>query len=209
MIKAALFDFGGVLTSSPFAVFAAHERERGLPEGFLRRLNATNPDANAWAQLERAEISAGEFAGLFEAEARAAGGEVDAALLLGSLAGEPLPVMIAAVACCKERLRTALLTNNWIGRDRTFLDAFGEAREISALFDVVVQSAVVGVRKPDARFYEMACAQLSVAPAECVFLDDLGVNLKTARHMGMTTIKVVDHATALAELEEVVGFPLA
>ena len=76
------------------------------------------------------------------------------------------------------------------------------------MFDVVIESSKVGVRKPDPRFYEIALDAVDVAPDDAVFLDDLGVNLKPARALGMTTIKVDDPAVALAELEAVVGFPL-
>ena len=77
-----------------------------------------------------------------------------------------------------------------------------------SLFDVVLESSKIGVRKPEPRIYELACEALEVEPADCVFLDDLGINLKPARAMGMTTIKVVEPGDALAELEQVVGFPL-
>ena len=73
MIEAVLFDFGGVVTTSPFDNFAAYEREAGLPEGLIRSINATNPDANAWAKLERSEVDRDGFVELFEAEAAALG----------------------------------------------------------------------------------------------------------------------------------------
>ena len=80
--------------------------------------------------------------------------------------------------------------------------------EIHELFDEIIESSVVGVRKPEPRFYEIACERLGVDPSECVFLDDLGINLKPARAMGMQTIKVVDPDVALAELETIVGISL-
>ncbi len=202
-IRAVFFDFGGVLLSSPFEAFAHHEAALGLPDGFIRRLNATNPDTNAWARLERSEVDVDGFAELFEAEARAAGHEIDARGVLALLAGELRPEMVEAVRRCSERLITAMLTNNIIGMDE-------EPRfpEVVALFDPIVESSKVGVRKPDHRFYEIACDLAQVEPREVVFLDDLGVNLKPARALGMTTIKVTDPAVALAELEAVVGFPL-
>ncbi|MDQ6695889.1 MAG: HAD-IA family hydrolase [Actinomycetota bacterium] len=202
-IRAVFFDFGGVILSSPFEAFAHHESERGLPEGFIRRLNSTNPDTNAWAQLERSEVDVDEFVALFEAEARAAGHELDGRAVLALLAGELRPEMAEAVRRCSQRLITALLTNNVVGMDND--SRFGD---LLALFDPIVESSKVGVRKPDVRFYEMACELASVEPTEVVFLDDLGVNLKPARSLGMATIKVTDPSVALAELEAVVGFPL-
>jgi putative hydrolase of the HAD superfamily len=206
VIRAALFDFGGVILSSPFEAFARYERERELADGFLRRLNSTRPDENAWAQLERGDVSFDEFCRLYESEARAAGGEVDAREVMTLLAGDVRPAMVEAVRRCHERLLTACLTNNWVPADDR--GAGPHAELLAELFDVVVESSKVGVRKPDPRFYELACAQLAIEPSEAVFLDDIGGNLKPARAMGMTTVKVVDPEAAIAELESVVGFPL-
>ena len=202
-ITAALFDFGGVILSSPFEAFAHYERDHGLPHGFLRRVNATNPDTNAWARLERSEVAFDEFCDLFEAEALGLGHRVVARDVLGLLSGELRPEMVEAVRRCSERLTTALLTNNiasMAGGDRV--------EGVLAYFDEIIESSKVGVRKPDPRFYELACERLGIQPGDAVFLDDLGVNLKPARAMGMTTIKVEDPAQAIRDLELVVGFPL-
>jgi len=208
-VTAALFDFGGVILTSPFEAFARHEAEHGLPDGFLRSLNTRNPDTNAWAQLERGEVDVSGFAERFEAEARDAGHDVDGAEVLALLSGDVRPEMVEAVRRCGERLKTALLTNNFVGfaGDGDSNGAHPHA-EVLELFDVIVESSRAGVRKPDPRFYELACEQLAISPAEAVFLDDLGINLKPARAMGMTTIKVTDPATAISELESIVGFPL-
>jgi putative hydrolase of the HAD superfamily len=203
VIKAVLFDVGGVIITSPFESFARYEAEQGLPDGFIRKLNSTNPDTNAWAHLERSDVSFDEFCELFEAEARAAGGSLKAREVMECLAGEIRPAMLEAVRRCHERLKTAMVTNNWRAEDEG-----GRLDELLPLFDVVIESSKAGVRKPDPRFYEMACSQLEIEPSEAVFLDDLGINLKPARAMGMTTIKVVDPDAALAELEAAVGFPL-
>jgi putative hydrolase of the HAD superfamily len=207
VIRAALFDFGGVILSSPFEAFAAFERERDLPEDFIRTVNATNPDDNAWAKLERSEVDLDQFGDLFAVESAALGHEVDGRHVIGLLMGELRPAMVEAVRRCTERLKTGLLTNNFV-TGGGHVDRESEMRAVMSMFDVVVESSQVGVRKPDPRFYEIACTQLEIDPSEAVFLDDLGVNLKPARAMGMTTIKVGDPAVALAELEAVVGFPL-
>ena len=206
MIGAVLFDFGGVLTSSPFEAFAAYEAEAGLSPDTIRRLNSTNPDDNAWARMERREVDEAGFCELFEAEAAALGLVVDARRVLAGLRGELRPAIVEALRRCSERLRTALLTNN-VAPMAESAEA-GAASGVVDLFDVVVESSVVGCRKPELRFYEIACEGLGVEPAACVFLDDLGINLKPARAMGMTTVKVVDPDAAIAELEAVVGFPL-
>ncbi len=215
MIRAVLFDFGGVILSSPFDAFATYERANDLPEGLIRRLNATNPDDNAWAKLERSEVDLAGFAELFEAEARAAGHEVDGRAILALLGGAVRPRMVEALRRCRAQLKTGLLTNNFVtaapSEGALPPDPTGrreQIAEIMELFDVIVESSRVGVRKPDPRFYEIACELLGIEPHEAVFLDDLGINLKPARAMGMTTIKVVDPDEAIAELERVVGFPL-
>jgi putative hydrolase of the HAD superfamily len=205
-IRAVMFDFGGVISTSPFEAFAHLESERGLPAGFIRSVNATNPDDNAWARLERNEVGVEEFAAAWAAEAHALGHELDGRLVLARLSGDIRPQMVAAIANCRRRhYKTACLTNNFASPDRVVSE---EAAEVYALFDAVLESRVLGVRKPDPRFYQQACAALDVEPEESVFLDDLGVNLKPARALGMHTIKVVDPDEALAELARVLGHPV-
>ena len=205
-IEVVLFDFGGVLLTSPFDAFAAYEAEVALPQGTVRRINSTNPDDNAWARFERRQVAAEQFGRLFEAAAAAQGYIVDAARILEGLHGTLRPTMVEALRRCSDRLRTGMLTNNITPIDsQPFSDA---VLEVVGLFDEVIQSSVEGCRKPEPRIYEIACERLGVEPVACVFLDDLGINLKPARSMGMTTIKVVDPEEAIGELEAVVGFPL-
>ena len=205
-IEVVLFDFGGVLLTSPFDAFAAYEVEVDLPPGTVRRINSTNPDDNAWARFERGQVDAEQFGRLFEAEAAAQGYIVDAARILEGLHGTLRPTMVEALRRCSDRLRTGMLTNNITPIDsQPFSDA---VLEVVGLFDEVIQSSVEGCRKPEPRIYEIACERLGVEPVACVFLDDLGINLKPARSMGMTTIKVVDPEEAIAELETVVDFAL-
>ena len=207
---AVFFDFGGVVLSSPFEAFNHYETSCGLPTDFIRTVNATNPDTNAWARFERNEVSFDQFCDQFEAECRAAGHPVVAREVMPLLAGEIRPAMVQAIRCCRPRLITACLTNNWARFDDGPADqASSEAQDALALFHHVIESSKVGVRKPDRRFYELACEMCSVEPSEVVFLDDLGVNLKPAAALGMITIKVVDPAAALRQLEDLVGFPLA
>jgi putative hydrolase of the HAD superfamily len=209
-VRAVIFDFGGVILTSPFDAFARYEEDHGLPSGFLRRVNATDPDTNAWARLERSEVDLAGFARLFEAEARAAGHEVDGRAVLALLAGQVRLQMVEALRRCHDRLKTGLLTNNFVAvdPDRDGSRATDPMAEVLDLFDVVVESSRVSLRKPDPAIYRLVCDELGVEPSEAVFLDDLGVNLKPAREMGMATIKVTDPDDAIAELEQVVGFPL-
>ncbi|HUC05328.1 MAG TPA: HAD-IA family hydrolase [Acidimicrobiales bacterium] len=198
VIRAVMFDFGGVISSSPFEAFSRFEAERGLPENFIRTVNATDPDTNAWARLERGEIDVDTFGAAWATEARALGGhQVDGRDILQRLAGDIRPQMVRAVEQCAGSFKTACLTNNFSMADAVVSE---EVASIYALFDAVLESKSLGVRKPDPRFYELACDALDVEPAESVFLDDLGVNLKPARALGMHTIKVIDPDAALAEL---------
>lgn len=205
-IEAVIFDFGGVILTSPFEAFGRYEQDNALPEGFLRGLNATNPHDNAWAKLERGEVDIDGFATLFEAEAAAAGHALDGRAVLGLLAGQLRPRMVTAVRLCSERLASAMVTNNFVADTRSA--AAGEMAEVLDLFDVIIESSQTGLRKPDPAIYQLVCDRLGIEPSQAVFLDDLGVNLKPARSMGMTTIKVVDPDDALDDLEAVVGFPL-
>lgn len=211
-IRAVLFDFGGVILSSPIDGFLTYERAAGLPAGFLQRLNSTNPDSNAWACMERGELDEPTFCARFEAEARAAGHTVDARFILSRLSGEIRPEMVDAIRALATRYRVACLTNNMpIGHGSAMARTSALAAQIAdvmALFGHVVESSKIGARKPEPRFYARACEVIGVSPEQCVFLDDLGINLKPARAMGMTTIKVGDPAQALADLEAALGHPL-
>lgn len=202
-IKAVLFDFGGVVTTSPFEAFAEFERQNGLPADIIRTINSTNPDTNAWAQFERNQIDRERFVTKFGEEAKAMGHDIDGGAVLDLLKGDIRPAMVDMIKECKDRgLKVACLTNN-ISSGEAFSGADekqGDVAAAMALFDYIIESSKVGVRKPEMRFYELACEQVGVEPSECVFLDDLGVNLRSARAMGMTTIKVVDPETAITEL---------
>lgn len=202
--KAVLWDFGGVILSSPFDAFAEYEREIGLPAGFIRSLNTKNPHSNAWARFERSEVSPEEFCRLFEEEARAAGGDLQGERIIACLSGEVRPNMVAALRNVASRYKTACLTNNVKGAKRS-PDKQSAIADIMTIFDEVVESSKVGVRKPEPAFYEHACKALAIEPAQAVFLDDLGINLKPARAMGMATIKVGDPEQALDELEALLG----
>ncbi len=208
-IRAVFWDFGGVVLSSPFEAFNRYEESNGLPRDLIRTVNATNPDTNAWAQLERSEVGFEQFCELFEAECRELGHRVEAREMLALLQGEIRPAVVEAIRRCRDAgLVTACLTNNFVTGDRTPADGRPGHADVLELFAFVLESSKAGVRKPDPAFYALACEMADVDPTEVVFLDDLGINLKPAKAMGMTTIKVVDPAEALRELETVLGFPV-
>ncbi|MBN8973458.1 MAG: HAD-IA family hydrolase [Rhizobiales bacterium] len=209
MIEAVIFDFGGVVTSSPFDAFTRFETERGLPTDIIRRTNAANHLENAWAKFERAEVDLDVFDELFAAESRALGAEVRGRDVLPLLSGDLRPEMVEALRRIKARFKTGCITNNL--PNNAIRNANGRSiyvAEVMALFDHVIESAKIGLRKPDPRIYQMMVAALGVDPKNCVYLDDLGVNLKPARDMGMTTIKVLSGAQAIADLEAATGLTL-
>lgn len=207
--EAVIFDLGGVVLPSPFEAWAEYERELGLEIGFIRHVVAAEDDGGAWARHERGELSFDEFCAAFEAQCAEAGGEaVSAAEVMARLASrpDPRPEMLDALHVIRDRgLKTAALTNNWHVEDAA-PDEEPRAQMLAPLFDTVVESAVEGLRKPDPRIYRLVCERIDIEPSAAVFLDDLGVNLKPARAMGMTTIKVVDPHDALAQLSGVLGF---
>ena len=210
--RAILWDFGGVILSSPFEAFNRYEAEIGLPKDFIRGLNARNGDTNAWAKMERSEVSLEGFVTLFEEEARLQGHKLDGWRILQSLSGDIRPQMVEALRRCKQAFRVACITNNMKhGEGPGMARGADKARavaEIMTLFEHVVESSKLGVRKPDPRIYQHACDLLGVQPEDCIYLDDLGINLKPARALGMRTIKVGNPDVAIDELQAMVGIPL-
>lgn len=207
--KAILWDFGGVLTTSPFDAFNRYEAEHGLPRDFIRGINARNHETNAWALFESSQCTMAEFDTLFAAEARAAGHELPGRVVLDLLGGDVRPRMVEVLKRCRQDWQCTCLTNNmnmgtaagmWGTTERAAAVA-----EVMTLFDLVIESSKEGMRKPDPRIYALACERMGVAPAEVVYLDDLGINLKPAKAQGMTTIKVTSEAQAIADLERVLG----
>jgi putative hydrolase of the HAD superfamily len=209
MIEAVIWDFGGVLTTSPFDAFERFEIERGLPAGIIRRTNAANHWENAWAKFERAEVDLEAFDSLFAAESLVLGAEVRGRDVLPLLSGDLRPEMVEALRRVAAKFKTGCITNNLpanaigsVGGRSLYI------AEVMALFNHVIESAKIGLRKPDPRIYQMMIEALGVDPRRCIYLDDLGVNLKPARDMGMTTIKVTNAPQAIAELEAATKLPL-
>lgn len=212
MISAVLWDFGGVITSSPFEAFNRYESTNNLPVDFIRSVNATNPESNAWALLESSQINVREFDEKFATEARAKGHEVRGRDVLALLSGEVRPEMVEALKIIKQHMKIGCITNN-VNTGEGASMAKDPARaavmdDVLALFDVVIESSKVGIRKPDPRIYQLACNEIGVAPENAAFLDDLGINLKPARKLGMSTIKVLSANQALNDLEALLQFPL-
>ncbi len=215
MIRAVFFDFGGVILSSPFDAFNHFERDNNIPENFIRSVNSVNHHENAWARLERSDISPAQFDNIFADESEALGHRIQGAEILALLHGELRPDMVHALDVIKNSgLILACLTNNVLTETAVATDPIERARQqelqsVLARFDAVIESSKVGVRKPEPRFYEIACETVGVQPDECVFLDDLGINLKPAAKMGMITIKVATSDQALHELAKIINLNLS
>lgn len=213
MFKAVLWDFGGVITTSPFEAFNRYEAEHGLPKDFIRGINATNPETNAWAQLESNDIDVTQFDELFAAEAKAKGHEVRGQEILALLSGDVRPEMVHALKTIKAQIPVGCITNNVKNAGTgpgmaSNAERASAVSEVMALFDVVIESSKVGMRKPNPEIYKIACQEMGVAPSDAIFLDDLGINLKPAKALGMTTIKVINADDAISELEGLLGFNL-
>jgi putative hydrolase of the HAD superfamily len=203
-LTGVLFDMGGVVMDSPLHAIARYERERGLLPSSINRAIAAAGEAGAWARLERGELTVATFCAPFEADCRAHGVAVSGAAIMAAIAdaGVARPMMLEAIRRLRaHRLRVGALTNNWIAEEEG-------TGMLAPYFDVFVESAVVGMRKPDPRIFEHACELLGVPPAETAFLDDIGLNLKAARELGMITVKVDDPNDALDELGTLVGLAL-
>lgn len=210
---AVIWDFGGVVTSSPFEAFNRFEADRGFPLDTIRRINTADPDANAWALFERAEIDAAHFDALFAQEAARIGFDIRGRDVLALLSGDIRPRMVSALDAVKQAgHKTGCITNNVpAGKGAgmsTTEDKADAVRAIMARFDHVIESSKAGIRKPDPRIYTMMCETLDVEPARCIYLDDLGINCKPAAALGMTAIKVTGEAQALADLAALTGLSL-
>jgi epoxide hydrolase-like predicted phosphatase len=204
--RAVIFDLGGVVLDSPLHAIAAYERELGIPAGFVNRVVVDTGPSGAWSRLERGELSRPAFEQAFEAECRSAGHTLSASTMMERIAlCGPRPRMLEAIAKIRGSGRqVAALTNNWAHEG-----GGSETELLREHFDVFVESSKLGLRKPDPRIYAVACEALGVEPREAVFLDDIGRNLKAARELGMTTIKVETEGRALEELARHLQLALA
>ena len=203
-LEAILWDFGGVFTTSPFENFNLLEERCGAPRDFIRTLNSVNPTTNAWAKFESNQVSLEEFDELFAKESKLAGHEIRGKDVISMLSGDLRPKMVELLKLCKEQYKVACITNNVkAGRGPGMSSDDAKASKVSnvmALFDDVIESSVEGIRKPNPEIYKLACQRISVEPEKCLFIDDLGINLKPAKELGMKTIKVLSEAQALKDI---------
>ena len=196
--KAIIWDFGGVITSSPFEAFNDFEEANGLPKDIIRTINSENPDMNAWAQFESNSITIDEFNDLFLKEAKAKGFDIKGKDIIKLLKGSIRENMVSFLRELKSDFKLGCITNNVKSSSEENTD--NETKEAMSIFDHVIESSVVGIRKPNPEIYMMSCDALNVSPNQCIYLDDLGINLKPARELGMTTIKVIQPEDAIQEV---------
>ena len=196
--KAIIWDFGGVITSSPFEAFNNFEETNGLPKDIIRTINSENPDMNAWAQFESNSITIDEFNDLFLKEAKAKGFDIKGKDIIKLLKGSIRENMVSFLRELKSDFKLGCITNNVKSSSEENTD--NETEEAMSIFDHVIESSIVGIRKPNPEIYMMSCDALNVSPDQCIYLDDLGINLKPARELGMTTIKVIQPEDAIQEV---------
>ncbi len=196
--KAIIWDFGGVITSSPFEAFNQFEEANGLPKDIIRTINSENPDTNAWAKFESNSITIDVFNDLFLKEAKAKGFDIKGRDIKKLLKGSIRKNMVSFLRELKSDFKLGCITNNVKSSSEENND--NETKEAMSLFDHVIESSIVGIRKPNPEIYMMSCDALKVSPDQCIYLDDLGINLKPARELGMTTIKVIQPEDAIQEV---------
>ena len=196
--KAIIWDFGGVITSSPFEAFNEFEEANSLPNDIIRTINSENPDMNAWAQFESNSITIGQFNDLFLKEAKAKGFDIKGRDIIKLLKGSIRENMVSFLRELKSDFKLGCITNNVKSSSQENTD--NETEEVMSIFDHVIESSIVGIRKPNPEIYMMSCDALNVSPDQCIYLDDLGINLKPARELGMTTIKVMQPEDAIQEV---------
>ena len=212
-IEAIIWDFGGVFTSSPFEAFNLLETEMGAPKDFIRGINAINPETNAWAQFESNSVSMDDFDELFAAESAAQGHRIPGKAVIARLSGTLRPRMVEVLKICKQHFQVACITNNVKAGHGPGMDTdqakANSVAGVMKIFSLVVESSKEGIRKPNPEIYKRTCEKLAVSPTKCVFLDDLGINLKPAKALGMQTIKVLGEDQAIEELAKVTGLTFA
>ena len=196
--KAIIWDFGGVITSSPFEAFNQFEEANDLPKDIIRTINSENPDTNAWAKFESNSITIDVFNDLFLKEAKAKGFDIKGRDIIKLLKGSIRKNMVSFLRELKSDFKLGCITNNVKSSSEENND--NETKEAMSLFDHVIESSIVGIRKPNPEIYMMSCDALKVSPDQCIYLDDLGINLKPARELGMTTIKVIQPEDAIQEV---------
>ena len=201
-IQTIIFDFGGVITDSPIEGFKKLEKSYGISKGVISSIVMTNPDNNAWAKSERGEIDIQTFIEEFNLEAKKLGYNLNAKEILKQLYGPLRPLMVEKIASLSKNYQLICLTNVLKG-----VHVFSpeerkkEVDHVLSFFDKIYESCEIGMRKPEKRIYRYLLDDLKIKPENSVFLDDLGMNLKTAKLLGINTVKVIDPTAALKELD--------
>uniref|UniRef100_A0A8C0VTM3 Acyl-CoA dehydrogenase family member 10 n=1 Tax=Castor canadensis TaxID=51338 RepID=A0A8C0VTM3_CASCN len=207
--RAVIFDMGGVLIPSPGRVAAEWEVQNHIPSGTVLKALIEGGETGPWVRFMRGEVTTEAFLqefGRLCSELSETSVPVDSffSLLTSKRVAKQFPVMTEAISHIRAKgLQTAVLSNNfYLSNGKSFLPLDRKQ------FDVVVESCMEGICKPDPRIYQLCLERLGLQPSESILLDDLGPNLKAAASLGIHTIKVDDPETAVKELETLLGFPL-
>ncbi|XP_063310318.1 acyl-CoA dehydrogenase family member 10 [Pelobates fuscus] len=207
--KAVIFDMGGVLLPSPFKMSEEWEIRNNVPIGTIKQAITSGGDTGPWMKYMRGELTAQSFVEEFGKQcSNITGSSVPVHSFLSDLTSnhmvKQLPCMTEAIKCIRsEGLKTAVLSNNFfLHNGESFLPID------RSQFDVVVESCIEQVCKPDPRIYKLCVERLGIQPQESIFLDDIGQNLKAATKLGISTIKVSDAKEAIDQLEKQLGFTL-
>ena len=206
--RAVIWDFGGVITSSPFDNFKKFEISRNLPAGFIRMVNSQNSDFNAWALLEKGEIDNAMFDQMFLEESRNLGQPIRGDDVLPLINCDIRDEVVSVI----QKLKTIgifqlCLTNN-INKPPSLAKSFDDdyqakLKGVMGYFDYVLESSKLGIRKPDVKIYQLAIEKIGLNPSDIVYFDDLGINLKPARNLGMQTVKVLSKNQLIDNLRNI------
>jgi len=199
--RGLLVDYGGVLTTNLFDSFSSFCRLEGLePEAVSRRFREDRACRELLIGLETGKLPEEEFEPQFAAMLGVAAPGLIDRLFAGSSPDQPM--LDAVHAARRAGIRTGLISNSW-GTRRY------DRQQLERLFDGIVISGEVGIRKPAEEMYLMGAERIDLEPRECVFVDDLQFNLVPAQQLGMATVHHVDAARTVAELEGLLGVRLS
>ena len=203
-IKLVLWDYGGVLTHSPFLNIIKFETINNIPKNSIIKINSHNPFNNAWANLEKNLISFSAFSETFKEEAKKQGVyNIDPIKLLYSLEVSLNNEMISLLKAVSVKYNCACLTNNF--KNHFSLKNSTTFNSIKNYFDYVFESSILGIRKPEKEIYLHVIKKLNINPTEILFIDDLGINLKPARELGFITYKFTNTVSTINFFKNILG----
>eukprot|EP00002_Diphylleia_rotans_P000902 TRINITY_DN10486_c0_g1_i1.p1 TRINITY_DN10486_c0_g1~~TRINITY_DN10486_c0_g1_i1.p1 ORF type:complete len:213 (+),score=63.64 TRINITY_DN10486_c0_g1_i1:57-695(+) len=206
-MKAIFFDLGGVVLDSPLHMIADYEKKNGIPHNYINYMIIKGGVDGPWAKLETGRYTVEEFCSEFNELCEKDGTKLDMREVFRIIqTARPRPIMIQAILRLRELgFQVAAITNNWKPTSEKELE---QTLELSKIFDAFIESRVLGIRKPHPEIFQVALETLKVSASESIFLDDISANVRAAKKLGFTTIKVVEPTQALQELEGILNIEL-